>query len=180
MSIKCANERGFDDFLARHQDTESDTSCRRFNNAPEPGRSLLNVGFGGIGSTPINVPLITPLPVVSVSINTAAMCNPKVLLDFTSIIFLPANVSVNLNFTIVKTVGNGCPHAISGIYTFAETTGAGVIESESFTFQYCDCNPVHGNTIYTVQLEPSSSIIPAGTVLSINNAVLSALAVETL
>lgn len=157
--------------------TESDY-CELYNNAPEPGRALLNVSTGGAGPLAvISTPLSRPIPVVSVSIDTSNMCNPKVLLTFTSLISLPADILVNLNFVIVKAVRDGCPQAVGGTHTFAKAVR--VLESESFSFQYCDCNPAYGNTTYTVQIEPSSLIsVTAG--LTITNATLSALAVETL
>jgi len=153
-------------------------ACRTYNRAPEPGRALLNVGSGGVGPLPvISTPLSRPIPVASVSIDTGRMCNPKVLLTFTSIISLPVGILVNLNFTLIKTVGDGAPQPIGGTFTFAESVE--VLESESFSFQFCDCNAAYDNTTYTVQLEPSSLIsVTAG--LTITNAVLSALAVESL
>lgn len=172
MSYNCENEQDYE--------YSSDTRpvCRYYNHAPEPGRALLNVGSGGIGPMPIiSTPLSRPIPVASVSIDTSNMCNPKVLLTFTSIIALPADILVNLNFIVIKTVGDGSPQPIGGTFTFAETVT--VLESESFAFQLCDCNPAYSNTTYTVQLEPSSLIaVTAG--LTITNATLSALAVETL
>lgn len=165
MRTLCENELAFD-------------NCPLFNNSPEPGRALLNVGTGGAGPLPmITTTLSSPIPVTSVSIDTTNMCNPKVLLTFTCLISLPATILVNLNFILIKTVGNGSPQPIGGTYTFAEAANA--LEAESFTFQYCDCNPAFGNTTYTVQLEPSSLIsVTAG--LTITNATLSALAVESL
>ena len=105
MSIKCENERGFDDFLARHHDIESDTSSRRSDtssrrsdtssrrsdNAPEGGSALLSCGSGGAGPLAmISTPLSRPIPVASVSIDTSRLCNPRILLTFTSLIVLPA------------------------------------------------------------------------------------------
>jgi hypothetical protein len=197
MNIICENEFGFENSLAncrRHdyddvQGTEtsvtsrrctdtSETSRRCYNHSPEPGRALLNVGAGGIGPMPIiSTPLSRPISIASVSIDTTRLCNPKVLLTFTSLVVLPVGILVNLNFIIVKTVGDGAPQAVGPTNTFAEV--ATVLESESFSFQYCDCNPAYGNTTYTVQLEPTSLIsVTAG--LTITNAVLSALAVETI
>lgn len=190
MNIICEDERGsriFDNHPCRRhrcssqalssEVLSSSTSCRTFNH-PEPGRALLNVGTGGVGPMPmITTPMSRPIPVASVSIDTTNMCHPKVLLTFSSIISLPANILVNLNFTIVKTVGQGSPQPVGGTFTFAET--ANVLESESFGFQFCDCNPAFDTTTYTVQLEATSLIsVTAG--LTITNAVLSALAVETL
>lgn len=153
-------------------------SCRNYNHAPEPGRALLNVGSGGAGPFPtLSTQLSRPIPVASVSIDTSNMCNPKVLLIFTSLISLPLDAVVTLNFTILKTVGDGAPQPIGGTYTFAEM--ATVLAAESFSFQLCDCNAAFGNTTYSVQLEPSSLIsVTAG--LTITNATLTALAVETL
>ncbi|WP_026887807.1 DUF4489 domain-containing protein [Clostridium beijerinckii] len=189
MNIICENERDYDCCDNRPSYTYSDNrpsytysdnrpSCRCYNRAPEPGRALLNVGSGGVGPLPIiSTPLSRPIPVASVSIDTTNMCNPKVLLTFTSIISLPVDILVNLNFTIIKTVGDGSPQPIGGTFTFAETVS--VLESESFSFQFCDCNPAYDNTTYTIQLEPTSLIaVTAG--LTITNAVLSALAVESL
>lgn len=173
MSIICENERG-----SEYYDNRPYCSNRPYYNAPEPGKALLNVGSGGIGPMPIiSTPLSRPIPVASVSIDTTNLCYPKVLLIFTSLICLPINVAVNLNFILVKTVGDGAPQAIGGTHTFSEI--AAVLESESFSFQYCDCNPAIGNTTYTVQLEPSSLIAETAG-LTITNATLSALAVETL
>lgn len=189
MSMRCENERGFDTFLARHHNTDNerdtedfvtttDTSRRCHKRSPEPGRAILNVGSGGVGLLPIiSTPLSRPIPVASVSIDTTNMCNPKILLTFSALIVLPATILVNLNFIIVKTIDGGAPQPIGGTYTFAELAGA--LESESFSFQYCDCSPSTGGTTYTVQLEPSSLIsVTAG--LTITNATLSALAVESL
>lgn len=172
MNILCENERGYE-----YSDNRP-YCCRNYNNAPEPGRALLNVGSGGIGPMPIiSTPLSRPIPVTSVSIDTSCMCYPKVLLSFTSLICIPAGAAVTLNFIIVKTVGDGSPQAIGGTHTFSSLVE--VLESESFAFQYCDCNPAGGNVTYTVQLEPSSLIsLTAG--LTITNATLSALAVENL
>ena len=176
--MKCENERGFNDFLARHTDTESDTSRRRHNNSPEPGRAILCSGSGGIGPMPIiSTPLSRPIPVASVSIDTSRLCSPKVLLTFTSLICLPATILVTLNFIIEKSTDGGSPQAIGGTHTFAEL--ASVLESESFCFQYFDCSPCNSCTTYTVKLEPSSLIAETAG-LTITNATLSALAVESL
>lgn len=178
MSYNYEDERDYECYDTSYEYCDNRPVCRSYNRAPEPGRALLNVGSGGIGPMPIiSTPLSRPIPVASVSINTRNMCNPKVLLTFTSIISLPVGILVNLNFIIVKTVGDGSPQPIGGTFTFAEAVE--VLESESFSFQYCDCNPAYDNTTYTVQLEPTSLIsVTAG--LTITNAVLSALAVETL
>ncbi|EKQ56359.1 MULTISPECIES: DUF4489 domain-containing protein [unclassified Clostridium] len=175
MSTMYENERDYESY----DNHPCYCTCKPYNNAPEPGRALLNVGSGGVGPLPIiSTPLSRPIPVVSVSIDTSNMCNPKVLLTFTSIISLPIGALVNLNFIVYKTVGDGSPQPIGGTFTFAETAPE-LLESESFSFQLCDCNPAYDNTTYTVQLEPTSLIaVTAG--LTITNAVLSALAVETL
>lgn len=190
MNIICEDERSsrtYDNYPCRRprrssrelssEVLTSSTSCRTFNH-PEPGRALLNVGTGGIGPmATISTQLSSPINVVSVTIDTTNMCNPKVLLTFTALICLPLAADVRLNFSIVKTVNNGCPQKIGFTNTFAEVATA--LESESFAFQYCDCNPGNGIITYSVELEPTSLIsVTAG--LTIPNAVLSALAVENL
>jgi hypothetical protein len=173
MSNICETERTSYDYYDSHP------SCYRDydDTSTEPGRAVLNVGHGGIGPMPvISTPLSRPIPVASVSIDTSRLCNPKVLLTFTCLICLPANICVNLNFVVIKIVDGGSPQAIGGTHTFSEV--ASVLESESFCFQYCDCNPSYRNTTYIVELEPSSLIaVTAG--LTITNATLSALAIES-
>jgi hypothetical protein len=171
MNILCENERGY-------EYSDNRPYYPAYNSGQEPGRAILNVGCGGVGPLPIiSTPISRPIPVASVSIDTSCMCNPKVLLTFTSIISLPATVAVNLNFTIVKSVENGSPQPIGGTLTFSEI--ASVLESEAFSFQHCDCNAAYGNITYTVQLE-TTSLIAETAGLTITNAILSALAVESL
>jgi len=184
MNIICENELGFENSLAncRHRNFDdvqgTETNRRCHHNSPEPGRSLLSCGAGGAGPFPIiSTPLSRPIPVASVSIDTTNMCNPRVLLTFTSIIILPATILVNLNFVIEKTVDGGAPQEIGGTHTFAKLVS--VLESESFCFQFCDCTPSTGGTTYTVKLSPSSLIAETAG-LTITNATLCALAVETL
>lgn len=187
MNIICENELGFENSIAncRHRDFEdvlgsevSTTSRRCRNTSPEPGRSLLSCGAGGVGPLPmISTQLSRPIPVASVSIDTTNMCNPKILLTFTCLIVLPATIMVNLNFVIVKTTDGGAPQEIGGTHTFSEI--ASVLESESFCFQYCDSSPCNSCTTYTIKLEPSSLIAETAG-LTITNATLTALAVETL
>ena len=189
MSMRCENERGLETFLAKHCNTEneldrentlttSDTSSRRFNDSPAPGKSILSCGAGGIGPMPIiSTPLSRPIPVASVSIDTSRLRNPRILLTFTSLIILPATILVNLNFIIEKSNDGGSPQEIGGTHTFSEL--ASVLESESFCFQYCDCSPCHSCTTYTVKLAPSSLIAETAG-LTITNATLTALAVESL
>ena len=138
MNIICESERGSEvinnrpcrRFRNSSQELSSevlasDTSCRRTFDHPEPGRALLNVGNGGIGPmATISTQLSSPINVVSVSIDTTNMCNPKVLLTFTALICLPLAADVRLNFSIVKTVDNGCPQKIGFTNTFAEIATA--------------------------------------------------------
>ena len=184
MNILSENERGFETSLTscRRRDFENtldtNTSSRSRNNSPEGGRALLSCGSGGIGPMPIiSTPLSRPIPVCSVSLDTSGLINPRVLLTFTSLICLPATILVSLNFIIEKCIEGGAPQAIGGTHTFSEL--ASVLESESFCFQYCDCCPCNSCTTYTVKLEPSS-LISETAGLTITNATLCALAVETL
>lgn len=176
MNVLYENERNYD--YSDNRPYYPSCGCGYCCDPQEPGRAILNVGCGGVGPLPIiSTPLSRPIPVASVSIDTSGMCNPKVLITFTGIISLPATIAVNLNFIIVKTTEHGSPQPIGGTLTFSEI--ASVLESESFAFQHCDCNPGCGNITYTVQLE-TTSLIAETAGLTITNAILSALAVETL
>jgi hypothetical protein len=175
MSNISENERGFENFLNNHP------SCRCRNNSPEPGGALLSCGSGGIG--PISsTTLSAPMSIATVSIDTRRLCNPRILLTFTCSISLPVGIGVNLNFIIVKSTDCGAAQAIGGTHTFSEQVSpTGVLEAESFCFQHCDCNSPAGSTTYTVLLDANSIVgTPPFVGLTINNATLSALAVETL
>jgi len=171
MSTKFENERGYEYY-------DNHPSCRIYNNSPEPGKALLSCGSGGIGPMPKSSEHSSnPIQVASVSIDTSRLCNPRVLLNFTCVIGLPEDIEVTLNFVIIKTIDCGVPQAIGGTHTFIEK--ADKLESESFCFQFCDCNPSVGGITYTVKIDPSSKIHDKDG-LTITNATLSALAVETL
>ncbi|MDO5517471.1 MAG: DUF4489 domain-containing protein [Clostridium sp.] len=158
-----------------------DRDCCCSNSCQKPGKSILNCGCGGVGPLPDNVVggvatnMCNPIPVASVSIDTRCMECPKVLLHFTSQINLPIAADVTLNFMICRTTKCGCPQYVGGTFTFSAVAAA--LEAESFSFQYCDCNPCPDCTTYTVSVEPSGAAI-AG--VTITNAMLTALAVEDL
>ena len=103
------------------------------------------------------------------------MRDPAVLLDFTSIISLPLGVSVTLNFEVMRSLGNGAPVKIGSTYTFS--TLVNVLEAEAFCFKFFDNNIGSGLYTYSVQIS-TNSIIDVTPGLTVNNATLSALAVD--
>lgn len=142
-----------------------------------PGRPVqLNASTGGAGPLPIITTLLAdPISVVDVTIDTNGMRDPAALLTFTSIISLPLGISVTLNFELRRSFNGGAPVKVGSTYTFS--TLVDVLEAEAFSFQYFDSNPIPGMYTYSVQLS-TNSIIDITPGLTINNATLSALAVD--
>lgn len=136
----------------------------------------LNAATGGAGPLPIITTLLAdPIPVVSVTIDVSDFREPSILLHFTSIVSLPLGVSVTLNFQINRSTTDGAAR-VGSTYTFSSLVD--ILEAESFAFQFFDSNLAPGNYTYTVELS-TNSIIDITPGLTINNATLSALAVET-
>jgi len=137
----------------------------------------LNASSGGAGPLPIITTLLaSPINVVTTSIDTNGMGNTNNLLTFTSTISLPLGISVTLNFQIQRVYNNGTPLNVGSSYTFA--TAVVVLESEAFSFQFLDYNVPEGYYTYSVNLS-TNSIIDVTPGATVNNAVLSVLAVAT-
>jgi hypothetical protein len=136
----------------------------------------LNASTGGAGPFPVITTLLAnPINVVDVTIDTGGMRDPVVLLDFTSIISLPLGVSVTLNFEIMRSLDNSAPVKIGSTYTFS--TLVNVLEAEAFCFKLFDNNVGSGLYTYSVQIS-TNSVIDITPGLIVNNATLSALAVD--
>ena len=152
-----------------------------FDNATGPYRFprkvvQLNASTGGVGPLPILTTLLSdPLSVVDVTIDTNGMREPAVLLNFTSIVSLPVGISVTINFEITRSFNGGAPVNVGSTYTFA--TLVDILEAETFGFQYFDNNLAPGLYTYSVHLS-TNSIIDFTPGLTVNNATLSALAVD--
>ncbi len=135
----------------------------------------LNASSGGVGPLPIITTLFAaPLNVVSTSIDTRNMNNTNNLLNFTSIVNLPLGISVTLNFQIRRSSNDGGTIGVGSTYTFS--TIVDVLEAEAFSFQFMDADVEPGFYTYSVELS-TNSIIDITPGCSINNAVLSVLAV---
>lgn len=139
------------------------------------GRQVaLNASSGGVGL--LSTVMITePINVVSTTIDTRDMRRTNNLVMFSGIITLPKGSSVTLNFQLRRSLDDGTAVNVGSTYTFVE--GAGDLESESFSFQFLDSNVQPGFYTYSVQISANSVISASGA--SINNAVLSVLAVVT-
>jgi hypothetical protein len=138
-------------------------------------QAALNASSGSVGPLPIITTLFAePLNVVSTGIDTRGMQKTNNLLNFTSIINLPIGVSVTLNFQIRRSLNGGAPIGVGSTYTFS--TLVDVLEAESFGFQFLDPDVEPGFYTYTIQLS-TNSIIDITPGASVNNAVLSVLAV---
>lgn len=136
----------------------------------------LNASSGSVGPLPIITTLFAePINVVSTTIDTREIGPANVLLHFSSIVNLPVGISVTLNFQIRRSVGDGAPIGVGSTYTFSTTVT--VLEGESFSFQFFDPDVRPGFYTYSVQLS-TNSIIDITPGASVNNAVLSLLAVS--
>ena len=152
--------------------------CSDPNSGPSSYRErrqvALNASSGGVGPLPIITTLFAePLNVVSTTIDTSGMGNTNNLLHFSSIINLPLGISVTLNFQIRRSSRNGAV-GVGATYTFS--TIVDVLEAESFSFQFMDEEVEPGFYTYSVELS-TNSIIDVTPGASVNNAVLSVLAV---
>ncbi|HPE16652.1 MAG TPA: DUF4489 domain-containing protein [Oscillospiraceae bacterium] len=142
---------------------------------PDPP-ARLNASTGGAGPLPIFTTLLAdPIPVVDVTIDAQGMTSPAVLLNFTSIVSLPLGISVTLNFALKRSRNGGALVNVGSTYTFS--TLATVLEAEAFGFQYFDGNLAPGVYTYSVQIS-TNSFVDVTPGLTVNNATLSALAVD--
>lgn len=142
----------------------------------EGTKVVLNAATGGAGPLPVITTLLAdPISVVSVTLDADKLCNPSILLTFTSIISLPLGVSVTLNFEVWRIKDNGSRTKVGSTYTFS--TLVNVLESESFAFQLFDADLDPGTYTYSVVLS-TNSIIDITPGLTIVNATLSALGVD--
>ncbi len=136
----------------------------------------LNAATGGAGPLPIITTLLAdPISVTSVTIDTAGMRDPAVLLNFSSIISLPIGVSVTMNFELKRSFNGGAPVSVGSTYTFSSIVE--ILESEFFGFQFFDSSLNPGEYTYSVQLS-TNSIIDITPGVTVGNATLSALAVD--
>ena len=154
--------------LSDNRDSFDDRRARR--------QVALNASSGGVGPLPIITTLFAePLNVVSTSIDTSGMRRTNNLLNFSSIINLPLGISVTLNFQIRRSINGGAPVGVGSTYTFS--TIVDVLEAEAFSFQFFDADVEPGFYTYAVDLS-TNSIIDVTPGCTVNNAVLSVLAVE--
>lgn len=137
----------------------------------------LNAASGSVGPLPVITTLFAePINVVSTTIDTRNIGTTNNLLHFSSIVNLPIGISVTLNFQIHRTINDGAPVNVGSTYTFSTTVT--VLEGEAFGFQFFDPDVQPGFYTYSIQLS-TNSIIDVTPGASINNAVLSVLAVSS-
>jgi hypothetical protein len=149
-----------------------------FTGSGRPARRVvqLNASTGGVGPLPVIATLLAnPINVVNVSIDASGMREPVVLLDFSSIVCLPVGISVTLNFEVTRSLNGGAPVNVGSTYTFS--TLVNVLEAETFGFKLYDSSLVPGIYTYSVRLS-TNSVIDIAPGLTVNNATLSALAVD--
>ncbi|ACD24401.1 MULTISPECIES: DUF4489 domain-containing protein [Clostridium] len=175
-------ENGLSDYnYCSRNDYQS--ACNVGNNrdsGQKPGRAILKCGCGGSAPIPVvsvnALGTVRPLPLASVTIDTSKLKCPTTVLTFTCEIKSVLDVSLRLNFLIKKSAKNGCCEYICGTHSFSD-----VIEfagTQTFSFQVCDNSSCDDCVTYSVEYVPIDFILNIGG--SINNAALTALAVENL
>ncbi|MDR5586375.1 MULTISPECIES: DUF4489 domain-containing protein [Clostridium] len=146
----------------------------------EPGRAILKCGCSGSAPIPVvsanTLGTVKPLPLANVSIDTTNLKNPTTVLTFTCEIQSVLDVSLRLNFLIKKTTKNGYCEYICGTHSFSDVIE--FVGIQTFSFQVCDNSLCNDCVTYTVEYVPIDFILNLGG--SINNATLTALAVENL
>lgn len=129
---------------------------------------LLNSATGGAGPLPLlgvgGITLTQPIPIVSVTIDTCGICDPSVLLSFTTQINLPALTVAALGFVVTRTGLCGSATTIGSTFTYTNTAGATAV-TDSFSFQLFDNNLRSGVYTYTVSLATSTTASVAGVTL---------------
>jgi hypothetical protein len=171
--------RDVEDIRIRDRHEDRDHRNRREGNAV-----VLNAATGGAG--PLRIKRMdSRITIVSVTLDADDIDDLSVLLNFTSIIVLPEESSVDLIFEVLRSRNGREPIRIGPTFTFSEETEE--CESESFGFQVFDSDLEGGTLTYTVVLT-TNSVMEKKMVLegmkektcgvSIINATLSALGVE--
>ncbi|WP_411678881.1 DUF4489 domain-containing protein [Clostridium thailandense] len=155
---------------------------------PAPGKALLRCNNGSFGPglivfpTP-DIPIAVNQPIASVTIDTACLCNPEVLVDFAGILtgtIIDAAIIATLNFTLYKTCkGIAAPIPLT-TFTFSYVNVISPFpDSRTLKFEYLSCdNMCVDCCTYTLELT-SISNLGVGTIsISINGNIF-ILAVES-
>lgn len=167
------------------RDLRSDRDHRNERDNRRAGTQVvLNAATGGAGPLRIKK-MDSRITIVSVTLDADDIDDLSVLLNFTSIIVLPEESSVDLNFEVLRSKNGKEPIRIGPTFTFSEETEE--CESESFGFQVFDSDLEGGTFTYTVILTTNSvmerkmaleGMKEKSCGVSIINATLSALGVE--
>lgn len=131
--------------------------------------ATVSAATGGVGPLGCIAALITPLNVVSTTINTCCIGSTDNLINFTSTINLPVSLTTSLNFQVVRSSCIGSPIPIGPTFTFAEAVSC--LTTRNFSFSFLDANVAPGTYTYSVQLTSGTLTTAIG--LSIINATLS-------
>jgi hypothetical protein len=128
--------------------------------------------------------ITTTATVASVNLNASCLCNPCIRFEFASNIIIPTTTAnATLTFQVFKYCSNQVqPIPVGTQWTFLTSVAPTGTTSDMFTFFVCDCNTCSDECCtYTVQV--TATVLATGgdgatTTITINNATLSALAVD--
>lgn len=140
--------------------------CCEKDKCCDPCGSVLNSATGGAGPLPILAAgdLTAAIQVVSVTIDTCCLCDPSVLLNFTTQISLPAASTTTLVFQVLRSGPcNGTATPVGSAFTYTNTVV--LATSDSFSFQVFDSNLRRGTYTYSVVLTTGTTATVAGVTL---------------
>lgn len=161
--------------------------CNVGRNHPIPGPALLRANTGSFGPTTINIlaTLLNPAvnqPIVSVTIDTACLKSPVLLVKFEGTLTTTATVAAGLtyNFTLFRNCR--CSGFREQLRSFSVSQSIAVIDipdSRGLSFAYTECETDCDDCCtYTLELTSVNSTVAVGLDVTVNGT-LSILAVDS-
>ncbi|WP_411678882.1 DUF4489 domain-containing protein [Clostridium thailandense] len=167
---------------------DKNVDCNDTCEHPKPGKVLLRCNNAEFGPTNItfvaaNTSVTINKPIASVTVDTARLCNPDVLIDFAgtlTIRIVSAAVIATFNFTLYKTCkGIAAPIPLT-TFTFSAVNFLTTFpDSRSLKFEYSSCDDIYEDCCtYILELTSISSFTTGDINASISGK-LCALVVES-
>lgn len=159
--------------------------CKPFRHHPEPGDALLRANNGSLNTSVTTLAtLLNPVvnqPVASVTIDTACLRSPSILVNFSGTLTSSAILAVNttFNFTLYRVCKcSGFREQLSSFSVAQTLAAASIPTSTGLSFAYTQCNnDCEDCCTYILELTSVNALL--ATTITVNvSGVLSVLAVE--
>jgi hypothetical protein len=154
---------------------------------PLPGQTILKTGTGSIAYTALNLTANSTLElnqtIANVSIDTSCMKNAKLLISFNGIIGLrdPSFNQYLFTFSLIRICKNSKTPEILNSFDYSFIHPGNEPDDRSLTFKHSFCDDSCSNCcIYALQLTNITSSTNSILNFSINNGILSILAVDSI